>query len=88
MTPLTDQKMDQIIGALLRWRVRGIVSGIPGFHWGRVIQLGLVLLMATPVARVAFSVVAFVMQRDRTYVTITLIVLAVLLFGLTGRISG
>jgi uncharacterized membrane protein len=62
--------------------LRGIVSGIPGFHCRRMIQLGLVLLIATPVARVAFSVVAFLLQRDRTYVAITLIVLAVLLFSL------
>jgi len=45
-------------------------------------------LIATPVARVAFSVVAFLMQRDRTYVAITLIVLAVLLFSLGGRMGG
>ena len=64
--------------------MRGIVTGIPGFHCRRMIQLGLVLLIATPVARVAFSVVAFLLQRDRTYVVITLIVLAVLLFSLTG----
>ena len=68
--------------------LRGIVSGIPGFHCRRMIQLGLVLLIATPVARVAFSVVAFLLQRDRTYVTITLIVLAVLLFSLSGRMGG
>jgi uncharacterized membrane protein len=40
------------------------------------------LLIATPVARVAFSVVAFALQRDRTYVVVTLIVLAVLLYSL------
>ncbi len=65
--------------------LRGIVRGLPGFHCHSVIQLGLVLLMATPVARVAFSVVAFFLQRDYTYVTITLIVLGVLLFSLTGK---
>jgi uncharacterized membrane protein len=68
--------------------LRGIVSGIPGFHCRRMIQLGLVLLISTPVARVAFSVVAFLLQRDRTYVAITLIVLAVLLLSLSGRMSG
>jgi uncharacterized membrane protein len=47
-----------------------------------VIQLGLLLLIATPVARVAFSVYAFLRQRDRTYVLITLLVLAVLVWGL------
>jgi uncharacterized membrane protein len=124
--PLSDRRMDEIIGAMLRYGVmlsasvvaagglwyliqygttppayhifrgepeylrhlRGIVSGIPGFHCRRMIQLGLVLLIATPVARVAFSVVAFLLQRDRAYVAITLIVLAVLLFSLSGRISG
>jgi uncharacterized membrane protein len=64
--------------------LRGIVTGIPGFHCRRMIQLGLVLLIATPVARVVFSVVAFILQRDRAYVVVTLIVLAVLLFSLAG----
>ncbi len=52
-----------------------------------VIQLGLLLLIATPVARVIFSVIAFILQRDYTYVLVTLIVLGVLLYSLTlGRI--
>ncbi len=49
-----------------------------------LIQLGLVLLLATPVARVAFSVIAFALQRDRFYVMVTLIVLAVLLYSIIG----
>jgi uncharacterized membrane protein len=49
-----------------------------------LIQLGLLLLIATPVARVAFSVAAFAMQGDRLYVVVTLIVLAVLIYSLTG----
>ena len=49
-----------------------------------LIQLGLVLLLATPVARVAFSVIAFALQRDWFYVTVTLIVLAVLLYSIVG----
>jgi uncharacterized membrane protein len=40
-------------------------------------QLGLLRLVATPIARVAF-----VQQRERTYVSVTLIVLAVLLYSL------
>jgi uncharacterized membrane protein len=47
-----------------------------------IVQLGLVLLIATPVARVAFSMAAFAIQRDHTYVVITLIVLAVLAYSL------
>ncbi|MFN4259067.1 MAG: DUF1634 domain-containing protein [Gemmataceae bacterium] len=47
-----------------------------------LIMLGVVLLIATPVSRVAFSVVAFGLQRDRAYVVVTLIVLCVLLYSL------
>ena len=49
-----------------------------------LIQLGLLLLLATPVARVAFSVVAFALERDRFYATVTLVVLAVLLYSIVG----
>ncbi len=49
-----------------------------------IIQLGLLLLVATPVARVIFSVAAFALQQDWIYVVITLIVLAVLGFSLLG----
>ena len=47
-----------------------------------IAQLGLALLIATPVARVAVTLVAFALQRDRVYVGVTLLVLALLLFGL------
>ena len=65
--------------------VSGIVHDALSFHPSGIIQLGLLLLMATPVARVAFSVLAFALQRDRTYVIVTLIVLVILLYSLTGR---
>lgn len=44
-----------------------------------VITLGLLVLVATPVFRVAVSIIAFAIERDMLYVIITLIVLAVLL---------
>lgn len=47
-----------------------------------IIQLGLLLLILTPITRVAFSVVAFAFERDRMYVVMTLIVLGVLLYSL------
>lgn len=49
-----------------------------------IIQLGLLILIATPVARVVFSIGAFAMERDTMYVVITLIVLAILIFSLAG----
>jgi uncharacterized membrane protein len=56
---------------------------------GGLIQLGLLILLATPVARVVFSVFAFARQRDFTYVFLTLIVLAVLLYSLfSGYLAG
>jgi uncharacterized membrane protein len=51
-----------------------------------IIQLGLLLLVATPVARVAYLVYAFSRQGDRLYSVIALIVLLLLICGLvTGR---
>jgi uncharacterized membrane protein len=58
---------------------------VVGAEHGRarsIIQLGMSLLIATPVARVAFSLVGFLWERDRMYVLITAIVLAVLLYSL------
>lgn len=49
-----------------------------------IIQLGLLILIATPVARVVFSIGAFALERDTMYVVITLIVLAILIFSLAG----
>jgi uncharacterized membrane protein len=75
----------RFVGEPLQYRtVSGIIRGSATFHGRNIIQLGLLLLIATPVARVAFSVIAFALERDRLYVVITLIVLAVLLFSLVG----
>lgn len=49
-----------------------------------IIQLGLLILIFTPVARVAYSVFAFLVQRDYMYVVFTIIVLTVLLLSITG----
>jgi uncharacterized membrane protein len=64
--------------------VRAILAGALHLESRAVIQLGLLLLIATPVARVIFTVVAFALEGDRPYVVITLIVLAVLLYSLSG----
>ncbi len=49
-----------------------------------IIQLGLLVLIAVPIFRVAVSIVAFLLKRDWLYSLVTLIVLAVLLFALLG----
>lgn len=62
----------------------GIIKDVLAFRGRGLIQLGLLLLIATPVARVAFSVVAFAFERDWLYVVVTLIVLAILTYSLAG----
>jgi uncharacterized membrane protein len=64
--------------------VGGILASAFSFRGRGMIQLGLLILIATPVARVAFSVAAFALEHDRLYVIVTLIVLAVLLFSFAG----
>ncbi len=64
--------------------IPGIVKYAFSFHGRGLIQFGLILLIATPVMRVAFTVLCFGLQRDRIYVGVTLIVLAVLCFSLAG----
>src|ERR1043166_2370602 len=53
--------------------VSGITRLTVQFHCEGLIQFGLLLLIATPIARVAFSVGAFALEGDWTYVVITLI---------------
>jgi uncharacterized membrane protein len=61
-----------------------IIQGVMQLNARAIIQFGLLLLIATPVARVLFSAIAFAIERDFMYVVITLVVLAVLLFSLFG----
>jgi uncharacterized membrane protein len=62
--------------------VPGIAGEVVSLRPRAIIQFGLLLLIATPIARVVFSVFAFARQRDWTYVVITLIVLGVLVISL------
>jgi uncharacterized membrane protein len=66
--------------------VSGIIRDTLKGQGRGIIQLGLLLLILTPIARVAFSAVAFALERDRLYVIITLTVLTLLLLSLTGRL--
>ena len=64
--------------------VVGIMKFASSYSSRGIIQFGLLLLVATPVMRVVFAVFSFMAQRDKVYVGVTLIVLAVLLFSLAG----
>lgn len=67
--------------------VHGIVGDIASFHSRGIIQLGLLILIATPVSRVTFSILMFLEHRDPLYVTITIFVLALLLYSMFGVAS-
>lgn len=59
--------------------LRPLLKGIAACQPAAVLQAGILLLIATPICRVMFAVVAFVLERDRLYVAVSLMVLAVLL---------
>ncbi|HTM36269.1 MAG TPA: DUF1634 domain-containing protein [Terriglobales bacterium] len=64
--------------------VHGVFDAALQGQTAAILQLGLLLLVATPIARVLFSVFAFALEGDRMYVAFTLTVLAVLLYSLFG----
>jgi uncharacterized membrane protein len=62
--------------------LRGLKTILPqilNFDGAAIIQFGVIVLIATPIARVAFSVISFLIEKDYMYVTITLIVLCIIL---------
>ena len=59
-----------------------IGSGLASLDPSSIIQLGFLVLLATPVARVAFSLFLFAAEKDRRFVYLTAAVLTVLLFSM------
>lgn len=64
--------------------VSGVVLSAAHLDSHGIIQFGLLLLVLTPIARVIFSAISFALEKDFTYVGVSLIVLAVLVYGLLG----
>jgi len=61
--------------------LRDVFSGVMSFRGQAIMALGLLILIATPVLRVAISIVGFVVQKDRVFVAITCTVLALLMLS-------
>ena len=59
-----------------------LISGLRSFNPFSLIELGVIILIATPVTRVAISVFLFAAEKDDLYVLVTAIVLALLLFSM------
>ncbi len=68
--PASDRLLPAIVRGALHHRARSII------------QTGILLLIATPITRVALSLSGFALERDWKYVLITAIVLSVLLYSL------
>jgi uncharacterized membrane protein len=62
--------------------IAGIFTGALHLEAAAVIQLGILLLIATPVARVALALFGFLLERDYLYTVVSAIVLGVLIYSL------
>jgi uncharacterized membrane protein len=59
----------------------GIINGIINLKGRSIIQAGIVLLIATPILRIAFSAVSFILEKDYLYVGISLLVLLIIIIS-------
>jgi uncharacterized membrane protein len=63
--------------------ISAVVRGTLQLDSRSIIQMGLILLIATPVARVVLCVIGFSRQKSALYIVISSVVLAILVFSLT-----
>jgi uncharacterized membrane protein len=68
-------------GAAFPHSVGDVIQGIQLWRGQAIVTAGLLLLIATPVMRVAVSIFAFIYQEDRTFTRITALVLFLLLLS-------
>ena len=90
-------RLDRIIGIVLRTGVTTssvclalglllLLAGAPGSPL--LLRIGLIVLLATPVARVIVSIVEYAVERDWMFTMLTLIVLAELTASLVAAMYG
>ncbi|AYL97192.1 DUF1634 domain-containing protein [Mucilaginibacter celer] len=66
----------------------GIIHGIFTLRGRAIIQAGIILLIATPVIRVIFSAIGFIMEKDYLYTAITLVVLLIIVSSMLSGHAG
>jgi len=81
-TGLLDYNQNAVPHDGIEVSLSGLLNGIVSFAPFSWIELGVIILIATPVARVLISVFLFAAEKDRLYVLITAVVLALLLFSM------
>jgi uncharacterized membrane protein len=68
--------------------VGGILHGIVTGRGRAIIQAGIILLIATPIIRVVFSAIGFVIEKDYLYLGITMLVLLIILASMLSGHAG
>jgi uncharacterized membrane protein len=66
----------------------GIINGALNFKGQAIIQLGIMLLIATPILRVAFSAIGFILEKDYLYTALTVVVLLIILASMLSGQAG
>ncbi|MBN9284809.1 MULTISPECIES: DUF1634 domain-containing protein [Flavobacterium] len=66
---------------------KGILNGVLTLNPNEIIQFGVLALIATPILRVLFSLFAFILEKDKLYIGITLIVLCILMTSIFGGLK-
>lgn len=93
-----DEQIERRLGVVLRWGVitsttclsLGLASSLfldVPLVAGTLLTVGLLLLLGTPVARVAASVVQYAVQRDWLFATLTGLVLLELFAGVVAALA-
>jgi len=67
---------------------KGIIHGIFTFRGQAIIQFGIILLIATPILRVIFSTIGFVLEKDKLYIFISLLVLLIIFASMLSGHAG
>lgn len=65
----------------------GIIEGLKNGSATEIIQLGVLILIATPIIRIIFSLISFIFEKDKLYIFITFIVLSIILFSMFGGLA-
>lgn len=65
----------------------GIIKGALALNPTEIIQFGVLALIATPILRVILSLIAFILEKDKMYIIITLIVLAIIMTSIFGGLK-
>ena len=65
-----------------------LIASAIDFKGQAIIQLGIILLISTPILRVFISAIGFVLEKDYLYVGISLVVLLIIFMSMLGGHAG